>query len=122
MRCQSCGTENRDDRRFCRECGVALLVVCSACGTANDAGDGDSGPNNLQNFPAIGQALAAPASTTIAGTLNSTPNSTYTIEFFSSPAADPSGYGEGQTYLGSTAVAIRPLSVDGLRRTLCTRG
>ena len=38
------------------------------------------------------------------GNFNSTANTTYTIEFFSSTAADPSGYGEGQTYLTSTSV------------------
>ena len=45
--------------------------------TANDAGDGDSGPNNLQNFP----VLTATASG-VQGTLNSQANSAYTIQFF----------------------------------------
>ena len=32
------------------------------------------------------------------------PGTTFTIEFFSSPSADPSGFGQGQTYLGSATV------------------
>ena len=39
MRCDACGTENRADRRFCRECGTTLAVTCSMCGAANEAGD-----------------------------------------------------------------------------------
>jgi len=39
------------------------------------------------------------------GTFDGLPGTTFTIEFFSSPTADPSGFGQGQTYLGSTTVA-----------------
>jgi hypothetical protein len=38
------------------------------------------------------------------GNFNGLPNTTFTIEFFSSPSADASGFGQGQTYLGSTSV------------------
>lgn len=69
--------------------------------TNNDAADGDTGPNRLQNFPVLGSALRFPDSTTaISGRLNSTPNSTFTVQFFSSPAPDASGFGEGKTFLG----------------------
>ena len=36
----------------------------------------------------------------ISGTLNSIANTAFTIEFFANAAADPSGSGEGQTFLG----------------------
>jgi hypothetical protein len=65
----------------------------------NDTGDADTGANNLQNFPVLKAAYAGGAST-ITGTFNSTPNSTFRLEFFTNPAPDPSGYGQGQTYLG----------------------
>ncbi len=39
MICGSCGTENRADRRFCRECGNALAAACPTCGAANEPGD-----------------------------------------------------------------------------------
>lgn len=42
--------------------------------------------------------------TTIQGTLNSAPSTSFTIEFFANAAIDPSGNGEGQTYLGATTV------------------
>ena len=70
----------------------------------NDAGDADTGPNNLQNFPVITSATTTGGATTIIGTLNSTANTTYRIEFFANNAVDPTGYGEGQSFAGSTNV------------------
>jgi hypothetical protein len=72
--------------------------------TANDAGDGDSGPNNLQNFPVLAAATSNGVSTGVRGSLNSSPGTVFTIEFFASPVCDGSGNGEGQTFLGATAV------------------
>ena len=67
---------------------------------ANDAGDADMGANDLQNFPVITAAYK----NAIVGTLNSTPNSTFTLDFYSNTTADASGNGEGKVYLGSTTV------------------
>jgi class 3 adenylate cyclase/predicted ATPase len=39
MLCAACGTDNREDRRFCRECGTALSAACPMCGAPNDPGD-----------------------------------------------------------------------------------
>ena len=64
-----------------------------------------TGPNQLQNFPTLITAYpAASGGTTIEGGLDSVPNSNFTIDFYSSITPDPSGFGEGQTYLGSTTV------------------
>ena len=71
--------------------------------TANDATDLDTGPNNLQNYPLLTYVLAGD-NTVVQGMLDSTPNSTFTLDFFGSPTADPSGFGEGKTYLGSGSV------------------
>ena len=68
--------------------------------TANDAGDGDSGANNLQNFPVLVSAVTNGTQLIVAGSLNSTANSFFRIELFASASADGTGYGEGQTYLG----------------------
>jgi beta-lactamase superfamily II metal-dependent hydrolase len=70
--------------------------------TANDAGDGDTGANNLQNFPVL--TSVSSGSTFIEGTLNSTPDTEFRLEFFANVACDPSGFGEGETFLGSTMV------------------
>ncbi len=72
--------------------------------TANDRTDPDTGPNRLQNFPRLTSATTASGTTTIKGTLNSRPRKTFTIQFFSNSAADPSGNGEGETFLGQKSV------------------
>ena len=69
--------------------------------TANDPGDSDNGPNKLQNYPVLTSANSAAV---IQGSLNSVANKPYRIDFFSSPAADPSGFGEGQTWIGAVNV------------------
>ncbi len=74
--------------------------------TLNDNQDLDTGANNLQNFPVITSAATAAGRTQIIGSLNSTPNGTFLLQFFSSPAslADSTGYGQGKTLLGFTTV------------------
>jgi subtilisin-like proprotein convertase family protein len=57
-----------------------------------------------QKVPLLTSASSAGASTTIEGTFHSTPSSNFLLEFFASAVADPSGSGEGQTYLGSAPV------------------
>jgi CSLREA domain-containing protein len=67
----------------------------------NDNCDGDTGSgNNLQNHPTILSAQRAGGITFVSGSLNSTASSTFQIRFYSSMAADPSGFGEGETFLG----------------------
>lgn len=68
--------------------------------TPNDAGDGDTGSNNLQNFPVLTAASSSGGNMTIQGTLNSTAHTAFRIEFFSNPSCDASGNGEGQVFLG----------------------
>ncbi|MCH8046969.1 MAG: hypothetical protein IID44_24980 [Planctomycetes bacterium] len=52
--------------------------------TANDLGDADVGPNNLQNFPIVAFATTDGGSTEIAGSLNSIPNATFQLDLYSS--------------------------------------
>lgn len=70
--------------------------------TPNDTGDGDSGPNGLQNFPVITSARLTNGNLSIAGTLNSTANSPFTLLFYANQALDGTGFGEGRTIIGST--------------------
>ena len=70
--------------------------------TANDLGDADAGPNNFQNFPVLASARKGAAGvTTIRGTLATTANGTFRVQFF----ANPEGTDEGKTLLGSTTVS-----------------
>jgi hypothetical protein len=72
--------------------------------TLNTPGGPHTGPNHLQNFPVLKAASSSDNSATVSGTLNSTPNHTFRLEFFANASPDPSGYGQGQTFLGSAEV------------------
>ena len=72
--------------------------------TPNTPGGPQIGPNDLQNFPVLTNVTQSGSKITIVGTLNSIPSTTFTLQFFSNAAADPSGYGEGQTLLGTATV------------------
>ncbi|HEX3454871.1 MAG TPA: hypothetical protein VHS03_09605 [Gaiellaceae bacterium] len=76
--------------------------------TLNDPGDSDTGPNGLQNFPVITSVTHQGGQLVIGGTLNSRPFGTYRLEFFANPTCDPSGYGQGQTYLGAKTIVADP--------------
>lgn len=72
--------------------------------TYNDPEDLDIGPNLLENFPVLTSVTLSGNTATISGTLNSTPLSTFAIDFFASQIWDTTHYGEGQKYLGSISV------------------
>jgi hypothetical protein len=67
--------------------------------TPNDAGDTDSGANNLQNKPALSSAKTVSGTTTVKGTLNSEAAKTYKVEFYSNPSGD-----EGKKFIGTKSV------------------
>ena len=72
--------------------------------TPNDPNDVDTGPNTLQNFPVLTSVITGGGNTTIQGSLNSTPNTAFQIDFYSSAALDPSGNGEGALFFNTTSV------------------
>jgi class 3 adenylate cyclase/tetratricopeptide (TPR) repeat protein len=65
MTCPSCGTENREGRKFCSECGTALASACPSCGAANEPGEkfcGECGtPLTDSARPAVPTPAVAPA-------------------------------------------------------------
>jgi hypothetical protein len=63
-----------------------------------------AGPNDLQNFPVITNALVSGGNTIISGSLNSTPASNFFVDIYRNRNPDPSGYGEGQFYFGTVSV------------------
>jgi hypothetical protein len=70
--------------------------------TPNDPDDPDAGANNLQNYPEL--TAVDIGGTFVDGALDSIPNSDFTIDLYASEACDPSGHGEGSSWIGSDAV------------------
>ncbi len=72
--------------------------------TPNDAGDGDSGPNDLLNAPVITATSVAGGTVTVDFDLD-VPAGTYRIEAFTNPSGpDPSLFGEGEVFAGAATV------------------
>ena len=69
--------------------------------TPNDGLDTDTGPNDGLNFPVINSATETGGLVTLTGTFD-VPAGWYRFEFFTNTVADPSGNGEGETFVGST--------------------
>jgi trimeric autotransporter adhesin len=72
--------------------------------TVNDLQDSDLGANNLQNYPVLQVATSSGGSTNIFGNLNSSPSTTYRLEFFAAAVADSSDHGQAEIFLGFTDV------------------
>ena len=68
--------------------------------TPNHAGPGEGGPNAFQNFP----LLTSVTPYSVEGTLDASPGETFTLQFFTNMACDPSGYGQGETRIAETTV------------------
>jgi len=71
--------------------------------TANDNLDSDTGPNDLVNFPTV-TVTGSGASLKAVVTLSAKANTDYTVDLYGVGVADPTGYGEGDTFLGTYAV------------------
>ena len=78
--------------------------------TPNDHCDLDTGSNDLQNYPELSTATTFGTGTDISGMLDSEANTTFTIEFFSTPIDDMFGVGdrEGRFFIGSIQVTTGP--------------
>jgi hypothetical protein len=74
--------------------------------TLNDAQDIDGGSNRRQNYPFLAYAYA-PANV-VEGSLNSTSNGDYVIDFYANTVCDARGHGEGERFLGSASVTTGP--------------
>jgi CSLREA domain-containing protein len=70
----------------------------------NDAGDSDTGANNLQNYPVVESAVADESSTLVTGTLTSLGDTNFSVDVYASDSCDPSGNGEGARHLGTDDV------------------
>ncbi|MBV9927279.1 MAG: CSLREA domain-containing protein [Acidobacteria bacterium] len=70
----------------------------------NDEGDEDGGANNGQNYPIVTAVTSDATTTRIQGTLNSRPNTTYTLDFYSNAGCAPVGFGEGARFFAAGSV------------------
>ena len=70
--------------------------------TANDDDDGDSGPNQRQNFPVLTWASSTTGSVT--GSLRTTAGQIFDIDVYSSGACHATGHGGGAAWLGTFQV------------------
>lgn len=90
---------------------VGLGVDLASDGpTDNDDNDVDSGPNTLLNTPVIASVTNTGNTITVTGTVALAASSVAgtTVEIFANslptPGADPSGFGEGQTFVAAPTV------------------
>jgi parallel beta-helix repeat protein len=94
--------------------------------TQNDSGDtdttlGNAGPNDLQNYPILVNAIYEGTTLQLYGAFNSEVSKYYRLDFYSSNTNDPSSFGEGKnhfhTWLGSTGnedFSTTPLTISSL--------
>ena len=71
----------------------------------NDSQDPDTGANDLQNYPLVVSAVATGPTLQVDYVFNSTPNSTFTLDFYHSDGCGPLGRTFGERALGSVSVA-----------------
>lgn len=71
--------------------------------TVNDQLDADAGPNNLLNAPKLLPPVVSGADTDVSYRLD-VPSGPYRVEFFSNTTYDSTGFGEGETLIGSDVV------------------
>ena len=65
----------------------------------------NAGANNSQNYPVLSNLLFSGSSTTLTISLSGVqPLSSYTVDLFANMAADASGHGQGQVYVGSVTI------------------
>ncbi len=76
--------------------------------------------NDAQAAPALTASIPSVTTTLIQGSLNSAPGTSFLIQFFSNATADPSGYGQGQTLIGSTTLTTNSNGIATINLTLST--
>jgi hypothetical protein len=91
--------------RFAHSSGASIGIDLGTSGpTPNDVGDGDTGPNNLQNFPVITSVIAGDNSVIVKGTLNSAAGTSFSLDFYAHSVCNALSYGEGERPIGSAVV------------------
>ncbi len=79
-----------------------------------------TGPNNYENYPVINTVTGGGGMTTVTGTLQSTANTTFTLDFYTLSSSNASGYGEGRYVLGSLSLPIGASGTAGFSMSFPT--
>jgi gliding motility-associated-like protein len=87
--------------------GLGIDLAGNVGVTANDLNDTDSGPNSLLNYPYNIGASQCGSGTNISGNFDGIAGQLYRLDFYQIPSGnqDPSGFGEGDMYLGSISIS-----------------
>lgn len=100
IRVEGMGTGNRiSQNQIAANHGLGIDLGADGLTLNDDVLDVDSGANRLQNFPVIDRVL----NDTLEYYINTSPG-TFEIEFLTNPECDPTGHGEGWTYLMTRSV------------------
>src|SRR5262249_34715788 len=91
--------------------GLGISLDDSGTPIENDAGDSDTGANNLQNSPVL-DAPVFSGGTSTTRTPNSPPKPPFRIEVFANDACDPSLHGEGKTFVGTVDTGMTDVNGD----------
>lgn len=110
------GTGNRISESVLYDNGGLGIDLGDDGVTANDADDADSGVNGLFNAPEL--TLVTAENGYIEGFFYAEMSSDVTIDLFSSVGCDPSGNGEGETFLTSVMVSSLSAGRNAFTATL----
>ena len=84
---------------------LGIELGTSGVPSTNVLGGSTSGPNDDENYPVLTIVSYTPGTgTTIAGNINTTPNTTVYVDLYTDAVEGQRGYGQGQTYIGSVTV------------------
>lgn len=89
--------------------GIILSADWWSAASLNDSQDGDNGPNHLQNYPILGYSMTTcdgATDTRDAPPFNSTPSTTFTIDYYANPSWNPNSSftPQGEQWVSSETV------------------
>ncbi|HEV7397213.1 MAG TPA: FG-GAP-like repeat-containing protein [Pyrinomonadaceae bacterium] len=83
--------------------GTGNAALSNAIFSNGGSGIALNSANGNATAPSLSSASSVGGFVSIQGSLSSNPSTAFTIQFFANDACDPSGFGEGQIFLGSVA-------------------
>jgi parallel beta-helix repeat protein len=84
--------------------GIALVGPNNIQGVIPNHAGAATGPNNRQNYTVLQSVVSQNGTTTIQGALNAVANTAFDLDFYANTNTGPSGFTQGEKFLGSQAV------------------